>query len=461
MENLAIVILLLLIIAILYFYTKRTNQTLHDLPNQLDAEKISNQRDELLVKLAKAEQRAESLQSEKAQVIALLQDENSALKNALRESQDNLGSAERSVESMHAYLEAQKDKLNEQKQEIYEIKQQLNKDFELIAGRILEEKSKKFNEINNRSLVDILRPLGDNLKAFEEKVEKTYHHEAAERNSLKGVVMQLMEQSKQIQDDANNLTKALKGDQKQQGNWGEVILERVLERSGLVKNREYRIQVSLNTEQGNRLQPDAVIDLPDNKHLIIDSKVSLVAYERWVNTEDDQDRRLFEKQHIQSLKNHVNDLSKKNYQELYGINSPDFVLLFVPIESAFSMSVSYENDVFSDAWDKRVVMVSPSTLLATLRTIASIWKQERQNRNVQEIAREAGALYDKFVGFTEDMDKIEKQILILLRTHEDARKKLEHGKGNVISKVEKLKRLGARTTKQLETPFLEPESEEN
>src|SRR5690606_26155438 len=219
-----------------------------------------------------------------------------------------------------------------------------------------------------------------------------------------------------------------------------------------------RLQASFQTEDGKRLQPDVIIDLPEEKHLVIDAKVSLVAYERWVNAADnDDERELFAKQHIQSIKNHVTELSRKNYQDLYKITSPDFVLLFMPIESAFSMSITIDSELFSDAWDTRVVIVSPSTLLATLRTIASIWKQERQTRNVMEIAREAGALYDKFVGFTEDMDKIDKQIAILARTHEDARKKLETGKGNVISKVEKLKKLGAKASKQIDISLFDEE----
>ncbi|RQP14712.1 MAG: DNA recombination protein RmuC, partial [Parapedobacter sp.] len=233
------------------------------------------------------------------------------------------------------------------------------------------------------------------------------------------------------------------------GNWGEVILERVLERSGLVKDREYRLQAALTDEEGRRLQPDAIIDLPDEKHLVIDSKVSLLAYERWVNAETDEEREGYAKQHIQSVENHVKSLSAKNYHDLYQINSPDFVLLFMPIESAFSMSITYKAELFSDAWDRKVVIVSPSTLLATLRTIASMWKQERQTRNVLEIAKEAGTLYDKFVGFLQDLDKVGEQLNRAVRAHEEATRKLSTGPGNVVTKVEKLKKLGARASKQI------------
>ncbi|MGK9127625.1 DNA recombination protein RmuC [Olivibacter sp. SA151] len=442
MENLLIVILLIVLLFFLYKLTQRTNQSGNDnIPG------FQGERDDLLVKIAKAEQKAENYRLE-----------NERLLNEVKTEREKAAAAERTIESLNAYFESQQEKLNEQKLEIATMKSQFNKEFELIANKILEEKTLRFTETNHKTINQLLDPLKQNIKSFEEKVDKTYSHEAAERNSLKGVVMQLMEQSQLIKDEAVNLTRALKGDQKKQGNWGEVVLERVLERSGLTRDSEYRLQASYQTEDGKRLQPDVIIDLPEEKHLVIDAKVSLVAYERWVNAADnDDERELFAKQHIQSIKNHVTELSRKNYQDLYKITSPDFVLLFMPIESAFSMSITIDSELFSDAWDKRVVIVSPSTLLATLRTIASIWKQERQTRNVMEIAREAGALYDKFVGFTEDMDKIDKQITILARTHEDARKKLETGKGNVISKVEKLKKLGAKASKQIDISLFDEE----
>lgn len=442
MENLLIVILLIVLLFFLYKLTQRTNQSGNDnIPG------FQGERDDLLVKIAKAEQKAENYRLE-----------NERLLNEVKTEREKAAAAERTIESLNAYFESQQEKLNEQKLEIATMKSQFNKEFELIANKILEEKTLRFTETNHKTINQLLDPLKQNIKSFEEKVDKTYSHEAAERNSLKGVVMQLMEQSQLIKDEAVNLTRALKGDQKKQGNWGEVVLERVLERSGLTRDSEYRLQASYQTEDGKRLQPDVIIDLPEEKHLVIDAKVSLVAYERWVNAADnDDERELFAKQHIQSIKNHVTELSRKNYQDLYKITSPDFVLLFMPIESAFSMSITIDSELFSDAWDKRVVIVSPSTLLATLRTIASIWKQERQTRNVMEIAREAGALYDKFVGFTEDMDKIDKQIAILARTHEDARKKLETGKGNVISKVEKLKKLGAKASKQIDISLFDEE----
>jgi len=389
------------------------------------------------------------------QQVQLISNDNVSLKVALDRERNERAAIERTLEGTNAYLQAQQEKFQEQKAEIATIKSQFNSDFQVLANKILEEKTQKFTALNQQHLGQILDPLKDRIKSFEERVEKTYTQEAAERNVLKGVVEQLMQQSLEIKNEASNLSKALKGDAKKQGNWGEVILERVLERSGLTKDQEYRLQVSMLDDQGRRMQPDAIIDLPDDKQLIVDSKVSLVAYERLVNSENEEERAIYLKQHILSVENHVKDLSAKNYQNLYGIHSPDFVLLFMPIESALSLAVMQKPDLFSDAWDRRVVIVSPSTLLATLRTVAAIWKQERQNRNVLEIAREAGALYDKFVGFLQDMQQIQTHLDKASEKHEDAMRKLSSGPGNVVRKIEVLKSLGAKASKQIDDKYLE------
>ena len=353
-------------------------------------------------------------------------------------------------------LNAQLKKQTEQEKYILELQQQFKLEFENIANKVLEEKTHKFTEQNRANLDLILSPLKENIKAFEDKVDRVYKSESDERNILKGVISQLMEQSKQIQQDANNLTRALKGDSKKQGNWGEVILERVLERSGLVKDQEYRIQSSFNTVTGNRVQPDVIIDLPEDKHIVVDSKVSLIAYEKFVIAETDEERELYIKQHLLSLKNHIQDLAGKNYQTLYQINSPDFVLLFIPIESSFGIAVQKDAELFNYAWDRKVVIVSPSTLLATLRTISSIWKQERQNRNVLEIARLSGSMYDKFVGFIADMESIGRNIRQSQDAYDKAMGKLSSGAGNLANTSEKIKKLGAKTTKQIDRKFLDP-----
>ncbi|MGE6218258.1 DNA recombination protein RmuC [Nubsella zeaxanthinifaciens] len=389
--------------------------------------------------------------------IGFLKDENQKLQQEITQLRASYINENNRATRAEENLKAQREIALKQQQNLEELQQKFNLEFANIANKILDEKSAKFTAQNQSNLDQIINPLKENIKAFEEKVEKVYQTEAAERSQLKGVIFQLMDQSKQIQTDANNLTKALKGDNKKQGSWGEIILERVLETSGLVKGREYSIQKSHSSAEGERLQPDVVINLPDDKNLIIDAKISLVAYERWVTAETEDEKNIFLKQHLLSIKNHIDGLSSKNYQHLYAINSPDFVLLFVPIEASFSVTIQADTELFNYAWNKKVVLVSPTTLLATLRTIASIWKIDRQNKNVFEIAEEAGALYDKFVGFLDDMLKIGKHIEQTQKAHDDAFKKLQYGSGNLIGKVEKIKKLGAKTkaNKQIDSRFLE------
>eukprot|EP01133_Synstelium_polycarpum_P011285 gene11285-13167_t len=331
-------------------------------------------------------------EAEHEKAISWLKEEKTAKEDELADLR-NVFIAERTkLIKTEENLKIQQERQIEQEKYIIELQDRFRLEFENIANKILEEKTFKFTEQNKLNLDLILNPLKENIKAFEDKVEKVYKSESDERNTLKGVISELMVQSKQIQTDAVNLTKALKGDSKRQGNWGEVILEKVLERSGLQKDREYRIQSSFTSSEGSRLQPDVLIDLPDHKHLVVDAKVSLVAYERFVNAETEEEKENYLKQHILSIKAHIQGLSNKNYQDLYQINAPDFVLLFIPIESSFGLAIQSDADLFNYAWDRKIVIVSPSTLLATLRTIASIWKQERQNRNVLEIARLSGSM---------------------------------------------------------------------
>jgi DNA recombination protein RmuC len=399
--------------------------------------------DQLNISKAKAEERAENLRIELDYVKKQLDSEREKASETLR-----------SIESSRSYLKAQQEKIDEQKAEIRNNQEKFNKDFELIASRILEEKTKRFTEENRNNLDIILNPFKENIKAFEEKVEKVYKAESDERNVLKGHINQLIEQSNLMNLETQNLTKALKGDNKKQGNWGEMILERVLERSGLVKDQEYRTQAVHQSSEGQNFQPDVIIDLPDDKHLVIDAKVSLIAYERLVNCENEEERETYTKQHIASIRGHIQGLSSKNYSELYKINSPDFVMLFIPIESSFGIAVQKDAELFNFAWDKRVVIVSPSTLLATLRTIASMWKQERQNRNVMEIARLSGEMYDKFIGFVGDMEGIGKNIRLSQDAYDKALSKLSTGRGNLSITAEKIKKLGAKTGKQLDQKFI-------
>ncbi|HAL82594.1 MAG TPA: DNA recombination protein RmuC [Mucilaginibacter sp.] len=443
--------LVILLISVLLFLKKPapvggvTAEELSRLKNEIPA---------LNIALAKAEERALGLALERDKADKQLVLERQRYDHLTMGLNQELLLEKNRIVKAEEQLIAQRQRFAEQENSIREIQQKFQLEFQNVANKLLDEKSRNFIETNRTNLDILLNPLKENIKAFEEKVEKVYKAESDERNLLRGEITQLMALNKQISDEAQNLTKALKGDNKKQGNWGEVILERVLERSGLVKDREYRLQASLSGPDGNRLQPDAIIDLPDDKHLIIDSKVSLVAYERLVNAETEEERKLYSKAHVESIRAHVLNLSSKNYHDLYQVNSPDFVLLFVPIESSFSFAVQIDAELFSDAWDKRVVIVSPSTLLATLRTIASIWKQERQNRNVLEIARLSGAMYDKFVGFIGDMEGIGKNIKLSQMAYDNAISKLTEGNGNLTKTAEKIKGLGAKANKQIDQKYI-------
>jgi DNA recombination protein RmuC len=341
------------------------------------------------------------------------------------------------------------EKLNTQKKEMETIQQKFTSEFESIAAKILKQNTAEFSVSNQKSITELLSPLKEKIQIFEKKVEDTYEKGLKDQTDLKAELKKLHDLNLKISDEANNLTRALKGDVKKQGNWGEMILERILERSGLTEGREYQKQESVLSENGQRFQPDVVIHLPDQKHIVVDSKVSLVAYERLVNSENEKDRGNHVREHLQSVRGHIKILSEKHYQHAQGFNSPDFVLLFIPIESSFSIAVQEDQDLFSFAWDNKVVIVSPSTLLATLRTIASIWQQENQNRNALEIARQSGALYDKFVGFIEDMESIGKSIDSTRKNYEMATNKLYTGSGNLVKRAENIKKLGAKTTKEL------------
>jgi DNA recombination protein RmuC len=452
MEAGILAIAVVILIVAVFLFVSRSKASPGDVSlNDYNLLKADNE--QLRIKLGIAEDRNLTAFAEKESITQLLKEENVKLAQQLQTIRLELAQANQSLEGSRSYYQAQQEKLREQKVDLEHTRQHFQKEFENVAEKLLKEKSREFLDVNKTHLDHILNPLKENIKAFEDKVEKVYNMEAAERNTLKGVITQLMELNQQISSEAQNLTKALKGDNKKQGNWGEFILEKVLERSGLVKDREYRLQASHQATDGTRYQPDAVIDLPDDKHLIIDSKVSLIAYDRLVNAENEEDRKLFAKAHVESLRNHVHGLSAKNYHDLQKINSPDFVMLFVPIESSFSFAVQLDADLFNDAWDKRVVIVSPSTLLATLRTIASMWKQERQNRNVMEIARLSGEMYDKFVGFLTDMDGIGRNLKSSQDAYDKAINKLSDGRGNLTITAQKIKNLGAKANKQIDGKY--------
>jgi DNA recombination protein RmuC len=337
----------------------------------------------------------------------------------------------------------------EQKAEIAELQEKFTKEFENLANKILEEKSAKFTEQNSENMKNILLPLQDKIQGFEKKVEQTHKESIDYHAALRQQILGLSEMNAQMSKETLNLTKALKGDSKMQGNWGELVLERVLEKSGLEKGREYEVQQSFTNTDGNRVFPDVVINLPDGKKMIVDSKVSLVAYERWINEESDILKMDYLKEHVNSIKRHVEQLGSKNYHDLYQIESPDFVLLFIPIEPAFAIALNEDSTLYNKAFDRNIVIVTPTTLLATLRTIDSMWSNQKQQENAFEIARQAGALYDKFEGFVADLVRIGNKIKDTKNEYDSAMNKLVDGKGNLISSVEKLKKMGAKAKKSL------------
>lgn len=337
----------------------------------------------------------------------------------------------------------------EQKQEVEQLQEKFTKEFENLANKILEEKTNKFTEQNKENLKNILTPLQDKIQLFEKKVEDTHKESIDYHAALRQQILGLRDMNEQMSKETLNLTKALKGDTKMQGNWGELILERVLEKSGLEKNREYFVQLSHNTEDGNRVFPDVVINLPDGKKMIVDSKVTLIAYERYINEDDAVLKLQFLKEHVASVKRHVEQLGDKSYHDLYQMESPDFVLLFIPIESAFAIALNEDITLYNRAFEKNIIIVTPSTLLATLRTIDSMWANQKQQENAVEIARQAGALYDKFEGFVLDLVRIGKKMDEAKVEYQGAMNKLVDGKGNLITSVEKLKKMGAKAKKSL------------
>ena len=346
-------------------------------------------------------------------------------------------------------------KLNDQKKEIEQLQKKFTLEFENIANKLLKQNTTDFAEANQKRLDEILNPLKENIKTFEQKVEEKYVKEVKERSALMTEVKTLSELNQQMREDAQSLTKALKGDAKTQGNWGELILEKILENSGLIKGEEYKTEDYYTNQTGGGSRLDVIINLPDNKQIIIDSKVSITAYTNYIETENENEKEIQIKAHLTSVKSHIDTLSKKDYSQIPGLNTPDFVLMFMPSEPSFSFTLQNDASIYNYAWDKKIVIVSPTTLLATLKTVASVWKQERQTKNALEIARQSGALYDKFVGFIGDLEKIEKGLKTSQDAYNFAVNKLKTGSGNLIGRAEKIRLLGAKTSKQIDAKYLE------
>jgi DNA recombination protein RmuC len=378
--------------------------------------------------------------------------ENESLLNVEREKVLQLNSNLSSVQADYDNLQ---EKLVEQKAEVEKLQEKFTKEFENLANKIFEEKTTKFTEQNKANLDQILEPLNEKIKDFEKKVEETYDKESKERFSLVKEIKGLQELNLQMSKDATDLTNALKGDSKTMGNWGEVILESILEKSGLVKDREYFVQESHLTSEGKRLQPDIIVKLPEDKNIIIDSKVSLVAYNNFCSSEDDNEREKELSKLIFSIRTHINELSEKNYQKIYELEGLDFVIMFLPIEPAYNLAAQKNWNLFSEAPEKNIIILSPSNLLIALKTIAFLWRREFQNRNALKIAKQSGDLLDKFKAFVDDLISVGKNLQSTKENYDKAMNKLVDGKGNLISRSEKIRELGAKTSKSLPQSILD------
>ena len=359
------------------------------------------------------------------------------------------------IRELQTRLEAERSQSVEKLALLTNARNELSNQFKSLASDILEEKSKRFAEQNQQSLGQLLDPLKEKLNEFRGKVEEVYVQEGKDRSALAEQVRQLMSLNQALSQDAKDLTSALKGSAKVQGNWGELILERVLEASGLQKGLAYRVQQSETREDGSRVQPDVVIDLPAGRRLVVDSKMSLTAYERYVSADDEAQRTLAIDDHLRSVRQHLEGLSSKNYQDLYGIDSIDFVVMFVPIEPAFTLAIGNDESLFMQAWKRNVLLVSPSTLLFVVRTVAYLWTQEARNRNAQDIAQRGAELYDKFCGFVQDLQQVGERIRQAQQSYDAAASKLSGGKGNLVRQAELLKELGVKPKKELPARLVE------
>ncbi len=380
--------------------------------------------------------------------------ENSALKATIAALQADSSRLSIEAAKLAAELEAEKRLASEKLNALSEARQSLADQFKNLANEILEEKSQKFTAQNQQNLDSLLKPLQEKIGEFKQRVDDVYMGESRERFALKAEIERLANLNNQMSNDTQALTKALRGESKTQGDWGEMVLETILEHSGLRKGHEYDVQDSQTSEDGSRLQPDVVIHLPENRHVVVDSKVSITAYTRYVQTDDESQKERELAAHVQSIKQHINGLSAKNYQSLYGLGSIDFVLMFIPLEPAFLAAIGHNTNLFQEALHKNIVLVCPSTLLATVRTVAHLWRQEHQNRNAQEIAKQCGQLYDKFVGFVDDLEKVGQRIKQTQESYEDAHKKLTSGKGNLIRSAERVRELGVKPNKKLDNNLL-------
>lgn len=440
--------------------TERASR-LPELEQELKAVQVQNER--LMQQVSATQQKlaaSEATLTSQAQEITRLTEESRSLVVRRDELLTELQAMNTQFTELSTTLEAERSQNEEKLALLNEAREQLSNQFKALASEILEEKAKRFTEQNQTNIGQLLEPLKVKLTEFQGKVEEVYIKEGQERSALAQQVKHLMELNKQLSDDAHNLTRALKGSSKTRGNWGEMILEKILESSGLRKGYEYDVQESHTREDGSRVQPDVIIHLPEERHIIIDAKVTLNAYEEYANAEDDAERDSAVKRHVDAVRIHIKGLAEKNYQDIHGVKSLDFVLMFIPIEPAFMLAISHDNDLWQDAWKRNVLLVSPSTLLFVVRTVAHLWRQEQQNRNAQEIAKRGAELYDKLVGFVEDLKGVGNRIRQAQDEYSKAYGKFVDGRGNVIRQAEMLKALGVKPSKSMPVDVLDSAVEE-
>lgn len=366
------------------------------------------------------------------------------------------------IVELNTILDNERTQVREKVAFINDAREQLSNQFEILANRILEDKSKKFTDQNQTNINQLLNPLKTQLTEFKTKIEEVYINEGKDRSALAEQVKQLIQLNNTLSKDAHNLTLALKGDRKAQGNWGEIILDDVLEKAGLLADQHYERQGSVKSEDGqSHVIPDVVIHLPGDRHLVVDAKMTLPDYRAFASADSDEDRNAALNKHLTSIRNHIKLLSEKNYQSLYGLNSLDFVVMFIPLEPAFMLSVTNDSELFQQAWDKNVLLVSPSTLLFVVRTVAYLWRQEGLSRNAKDISNRGAELYDKLVGFVADLQKVGERIQQAQDSYDEARKKFSEGKGNLIGQAQKLKELGVKPSKQLPAQWVDSAMDES
>ena len=391
-----------------------------------------------------------SRQSRTDAQLRILEEQLSKAEKRLNEQTEQIRQLTAELAAAQADKQNMQEKLQKQLEEAEQMQKRLTTEFENIANRLMQKQQEEMAMHNREQIGNILQPLNDKIKDFKEQVSNAFSQETREKASLQTELKQLLELNRALSEDAVNLTNALKGDVKRQGNWGEFVLEKVLEASGLRKGIEYEREVVVHGPEGETLRPDVIIRMPDNKQIIVDSKVSLVAYEQMQQAQDEEQYNRLLKAHTESLKQHVKELYDKQYQQATGLNTPDFVLMFVPIEASYSIAIQSDNTLYDYALQRKIVIVSPTTLLATLHTVSYVWKQENQSRNAMEIARLAGAMYDKLCGSMEDLQKIQRALDNAQRAYNDSIKKLAEGNGNVLRTAERIKELGAKASKSLE-----------